>query len=311
MFRAVRLAVVLVLGLTMLAPGVEAAEPAFPDVAQRTPAEVVAYLRTNPEAVFDFSPSDVLETMDTAVLDRVVDRSVVYGVIARSALDALGELYPTGWILVAVEAGHNPGWDPGSEGTEAWHNRAVVASMERLAPPRVIVRPIHNDEMSDDLGLPKQLVKRTVSSVLIRQGRASMLAAEAAAWNAPRPDPEEQVHVHELSVHFNAGAGGALVLHQGDQVHPERRALSVAFARRYLELVVPRLNATGVLPVRLRRWATTGLHDDVMMYRPSYFSAEETRGVTLRYGALQGRGYMPRYVELVLAYAPEQIPSRF
>jgi hypothetical protein len=94
-----------------------------------------------------------------------------------------------------------------------------------------------------------------------------------------------------------------MVLHQGETVHPDRRALSLAFARRYLELVVPALNATGALPVRLRRWATTGLHDDVMMYRPSYYTAEDTRGITLRYGALQGRGYMPRYVQLVLAHA--------
>jgi hypothetical protein len=131
-----------------------------------------------------------------------------------------------------------------------------------------------------------------------------MLAAEAAAWNELHPDPGEQAHVHELSVHFNAGAGGALVLHQGDQVNPERQALSVQFARRYLEVVVARLNATGALPVRLRRWAITGLHDDVMMYRPAYFTNEETRGLTLRYGALQGHGYMPRYIRLVLANAP-------
>jgi hypothetical protein len=294
----------LVLALTALAPGAEAAEPSFSDVAQRTSAEVVAYLQNDPEAVFDFSPSDILETMDTVVLDRVADPAIVYDAIARSALDTLDELYPTGWIVVPVEAGHDPGWDPGSEGTEARHNRAVVASLQRLAPARVVVRPIHNDELADDLGLPSWLVKRTVSSILIRQARASMLAAEAAAWNALHADPAEQAHVHELSVHFNAGAGGALVLHQGETVDPERQALSLAFARRYLELVVPRLNATGALPVRLRRWAVTGLHDDVMMYRPSYYTAEDTRGITLRYGALQGRGYMPRYVRLVLAHAP-------
>jgi hypothetical protein len=41
----------------------------------------------------------------------------------------------------------------------------------------------------------------------------------------------------------------------------------------------------------------------VMMYRPAYFTDEETRGITLRYGVLQGRGYMPRYVEIVRAFA--------
>jgi len=296
-----RLAVALLLALTVLAPGVEAAEPVFSDVSQRTSAEVVAYLQGEPEAVFDFSPSDILETMDTAVLDRVADPTVVYDTIARSALDTLDELYPTGWIVLPIEAGHDPGWDPGSEGTEALHNRAVVASMQRLAPPRVVVRPIYNDELSDDLGLPKRLVRRTVSSILIRQARASMLAGEAAAWNGLHPDPAEQAHVHELSIHFNAGAGGALVLYQGETVDPERQALSLAFARRYLEMVVPRLNATGALSVRLRRWATTGLHDDVMMYRPAYFRDDEIRGITLRYGALQGRGFMPRYVATVLA----------
>ena len=281
----------------------ELAPPPISHPSNRTAPETVAYLRAHPDAPFDVSPSNLLETLDTAVLDRAADPDLVHTTIARSALDALLDLYPTGWILVPVEAGHDPRWDPGSEGTEAAHNRAVVAHVQRLAPRRVLVRPIHNDELPDDLGLPAHLTKRTVSSVLVRQARAAMLADEAAAWNADHPSPADRVHVHELSVHFNAGAGGAMVLHQGDTVHPERRALSEAYAERYLELVVPRLNATGVLPTRLRRWAGSGMHDDVMMYRPSYFTDEETRGITLRYGVLQGRGYMPRYAEIVRALA--------
>ena len=65
--------------------------------------------------------------------------------------------------------------------------------------------------------------------------------------------------------------------------------------------VVPALNETGLLPGRLRRWAGDGLHDDVMMYRPAYFRDDELQGVTLRYGMLQGRGYLPRYVAILLA----------
>ena len=280
------------------------APPPISHASHRTAAEAVAYVRSHPDALFDFSPSNILETLDTAVLDRSADPETIHVTVARTALDALEELYPIGWILVPVEAGHDPRWDPGAEGTEAEHNRAVVARMQQLASRRVLVRPIHNDRLPDDLGLPEHLTKRTVSSVLVRQARAAMLAAEAAAWNADHPDPADRVHVHELSVHFNAGAGGAMVLHQGETVHPERRALSEAYAEGYLALVVPRLNATGALPTRLRRWASSGKHDDVMMYRPAYFTAEETRGITLRYGVLQGRGYMPRYVEIVRAFAP-------
>jgi hypothetical protein len=282
----------------------EAAVPPISDAAQRTVAEVVAYVKADPTAVFDFSPSDILETLDTAVLDRSADPAIVHETIAQTALDTFEELYSDGWILVPVEAGHDPRWDPGSEGTEAAHNRAVVAQLQRLAPRRVLVRPIYNDELPDDVGLPDHLTKRVVSSVLLRQARASMLAREAAAWNAEHTQAHDLIHVHELSIHFNAGAGGAMVLHQGETVQPERQALSIAYADRYLELVIPRLNATGVLPTRLRRWAGTGMHDDVMMYRPAYFTAEETRGITLRYGALQGRGFMTRYIETIVAHVP-------
>jgi hypothetical protein len=40
------------------------------------------------------------------------------------------------------------------------------------------------------------------------------------------------------------------------------------------------------------------------MYRPGYFTVEDTRGITLRYGGLQGRGgYLSKYAPLVAAYA--------
>jgi hypothetical protein len=68
---------------------------------------------------------------------------------------------------------------------------------------------------------------------------------------------------------------------------------------------VPDLNATGLLPSLLTLWAGTGLHDDVMMYRPSYLNNNPiAANVTLRYGALQGGGYMPRFVQMVLTRSP-------
>lgn len=307
-------------------PADRAGQPGFSNVAQRTPAEVVAYLAgrlpaypgVGPAAALDFSPSNILETMDTVVLDAVSSQrgaaalQQVYDTMARAVLATLREQYGDRWVLVPLDAGHGGKrgffWDSGSEGTEARHTRAVVAAMARLAQTtenaRIILRPIYNDDVADDLGMPANLNKPIVNSIMMRQVRASMLASEAAAWNRAHAEAAAQVAVHEISVHFNAGSGGALVLHQGSTVRPEFAAASLDFARRYLRRVTADLNAGGLLPAPLRLWSGDGLHDDVMMYRPAYLSDADIRGITLRYGGLQGGGYLPRYVEGVLANTP-------
>ena len=305
-------------------PGASVERPSFSDVAQRTPVEVVAYLAgrlpdypgSSPAALFDFSASNILETMDTAILDWIERHrgtaalQRVYDLIARAILATLRDQYGDQWILVPLDAGHGGKkgfvWDGGSGGTEADHNRAVVAALSRLAQEpayeRIILRPIHNDALADDFGLPPSLNKPPINRTLMRQARASMLAAEAAAWNGAQRDPTSHVSVHEISIHFNAGAGGALVLHQGNSVRPEFARRSIEFGGRYLSRVTADLNASGLLPAPLRLWNGTGLHDDVMMYRPSYFRDDEIRGITLRYAALQGAGYLPRYIQTVLAH---------
>jgi hypothetical protein len=133
----------------------------------------------------------------------------------------------------------------------------------------------------------------------MRQARASMLARQAAGWNAAHPD--QLVTVHEISIHFNAGAGGALVLYQGDTVRPEFVQTSLAFGQQYLHRVIPDLNRTGLLPAPLHPWGGNGLHDDVMMYRPTYVDGLGLpTNFVLRYGVLQGRGYLPRYMQKAL-----------
>jgi hypothetical protein len=297
--------------------------PEFSDVSERTPAEVVAYLTgglpeypgSGPDSVLDFSPSDILETMDTVVLEQVrrargeAALEEVHAIIARAVLTTLREGYSEPWLLVPLDAGHGGKrgfyWDPGSEGTEAYHTRGVVAAMiaavEAPEYAGIILRPIYNDAIADDFGLPRSLDKPVMNPLLMRQARASMLATEAAAWNAAHPDAADRVAVHELSIHFNAGSGGALVLHQGETVRPEFSARSVDYAERYLARVIADLNESGLLPAPLRRWAATGLHDDILMYRPDYLSDAEIRGLVLRYNGLQGGGYLPRYIVTVLS----------
>jgi hypothetical protein len=295
--------------------------PRFSDVSQRTPADVLLYLQgklpdypgSGPSSSLNFSPSDILETMDTIVLDHVQQNrgdpalQQIYNVIARTILTTLQDVYPNQWILVALDAGHGGKvgyyWDPGSEGTEATHTRAVVAVLKSLVQTpdygKIILRPIYNDSIADDFGLPANYNRKTVNQILMRQSRASMLALEASAWN--RAHADAPVALHEISVHFNAGAGGALVLHEGDSVRPEFAARSVDYGQRYLQRVVASLNATGVLPTLLRLWGGNGLHDDAMMYHPDYISPPTFTGnITLRYGVLQGSGYLPRYIHLLL-----------
>lgn len=295
------------------------------DVSLRTPSEVIGYLRGNLAGyqgsgaglLLDFSPSDILETMDTAVVDTVQQQrgtagvQQLYEIIARATLDSLREQYPDRTIVVPLEAGHggNKGYyyDPGSEGTEARHTRGVAAAMARLAQldpaGSVVVRPVHNDDIGEGFGLAPALDKPIMSRMLLRQARASMLAQEVASWNRARADAKDQAAVHEISIHFNAGARSAMVLHQGNTVRPELARLSIDFARRYLRRVVSDLNASQLLPGPLLLWSGTGLHDDVMMYRPAYLSDAEIAGITLRYSALQGGGYLTRYVDVVLENA--------
>lgn len=299
-------------------------KPTFSDVSERTPADVLLYLQGrlpgypngSPAASINFSPSDILETMDTAELDEIKQREgsaalqQVYDVIARDILATLGDLYPEQWTLLALDAGHGGDkafyWDPGSDGTEAIHTRAVAASIlkqvEQPAFARVIVRPIFNDAIPDDFGPNAPINRPSINMTLIRQVRASMLASEATTWNEVHPAPTDQVMVHEISVHFNVGANGALVLHQGNTVRPEFEARSLAFAKRYLARVTTDLNATGRLPTHLGLWNGTGLHDDVMMYRPSTMPSTANPNIVLRYGALQGNGYAPRYIARLLGH---------
>jgi hypothetical protein len=290
-------------------------------VSQRTPADVLLFLKgkladypgTAPANTLNFSPADILETMDTVVLDTVQQQEGsaalqrVREAIARAILVTLTTIYPNQRVLVALDAGHGGDktyfWDPGSNGTEALHTRAVVSAMESIAQApefqRIILRRIFNDSIADDFGQPTPESRKTVNSILMRQIRASMLAVEAATWNRARP--ELPVAVHEISVHFNAGAGGALVLHQGDTVRPEFVARSVDYAKQYLHTVLPNLNNLGLLPSPLRLWGGNGLHDDVMMYRPDYLPLSTfPANVTLRYGNLQGNGYLPHFVNLLL-----------
>jgi len=296
--------------------------PQFSDVAQRTPADALLYLRGrlpgypegSPQTAINFSPSDILETMDTIVLDQVKQREgsaalqKVYDTIAQAILVTLRDQYRTHWVVLALDAGHGGNkafyWDPGSEGTEAWHTRGVAASVLKQAHEsdfsRIIVRPIFNDAIPDDFGPTVPINRPSLNTILVRQVRASMLALEVAAWNKAHPDPANQVMLHEISVHFNVGAGGALVLHQGDTVRPEFVARSIEFAKRYLQQVTTDLNATGLLPSPLKLWGSNGLHDDVMMYRPTNLSGVTTSITAFRYGMLQGNGYSSRYIAQLL-----------
>src|SRR5439155_507881 len=220
-----------------------AGRPSFSGVSAATPADVVAFLAgrdprypgADPATAINFSPSDILETMDTIVLDQVRQArgnaalQKLYEVIAADVLTTARDAFGDHWVLLPLDAGHGGKkgyfWDAGSEGTEAEHTRAVVAAMFRQVEQplnrRILLRRVYNDDIADDFGLGGNQNRATVSSVLMRQARSAMLAFEARVWNAVNPDPASQVFVQEISVHFNAGAGGALVLHQGDTVRPE------------------------------------------------------------------------------------------
>jgi hypothetical protein len=301
------------------------ARPVFSDVTSRTPTDGVAYLRgklpeypgSSPDWVMRFSSSDILETMDTTVLDQIKDQKgqaaldQVYAIIARSVLDTIKEVYGDSWVVVPLDAGHGGYrpifWDTGSNGTEATHTRAVVATMEKLAASpeysRIILKRVFNDSVPESFGLSSAMDEPSVDASLIRQIRASMLAHEAQVWNENH-GPDDQVIVQEISIHFNAGSDGSLVLHQGTTVSPTFQQQSIDFGKAYLHRAVPALNASGILPAPLKLFGADGLHDDLMMYNPDLGGphASEDQGLTLRYGMLQTNDYTPYYISKVLKY---------
>lgn len=262
--------------------------PAFADVARVDADGALLFLAgrdprypgANLDSLMGFSPAVILETMDTDVLDTVYARRgwdavvALYRMIAAHTLDSLLAVYGSAPVVLALDAGHGGKrgvyYDPGSNGTEADHARRVVGFLEDLAaePPytAVTVRRIFNDDLGDDFGLPPPNDRKGAAALTIRNARASMLAYEAARWNESHPDAPVAVHV--VSVHCNAGSGGTLVLHQGDDVPAPFRDLSVAQARAYVDRVRPALNGTGLLPYTLRLALRTGLSDDRLLYEP-------------------------------------------
>ena len=262
--------------------------PAFSEVAQVGPDEVLLFLAgrhprypgASLDSIMGFSPADILETTDTDVLDTVhavhgrAALETLYPLIAVHILEALLAVYGDAPLLLALDAGHGGKrgvhYDPGSNGTEAQHARRVVAAVEeRATEPRyasITIRRIFNDAIGDDFGMPPPEDRKGAAALTIRNARAAMLALEVAAWNGDHP--EAPVALHVLSVHFNAGSGGILVLHQGRAVPAEFRRRSIAYARAYVAGARPALNGTGLLPYHLRLALGTGLSDDTLLYEP-------------------------------------------
>jgi hypothetical protein len=263
-------------------------QPSFSDVAQAGPDQVGLFfggvLASYPGVTIDnylgYSPADILESMDTAWLDDVGqdhgDPGVqqIYGVVAQQLLDSLLAVYGSQPVVLALDAGHggNPSvfYDPGSDGTEAQHTRNVVELVEQLARDSryasLTLRRIFNDAIPDDFGLPPPEDNKTRAQLVLRNGRASMLAYEVRAWN--QLHAAAPVALHVLSVHFNANSGGTLVLHQGDDVPEDYQRRSLSFAQDYVPRARAALNATGLLRANLDLVDGTGLHDDSLMYPP-------------------------------------------
>jgi len=203
-------------------------------------------------------------------------------------------------LILALDAGHGgkPGVyvDPGSNGTEAWHTRRTVEAIEAAAAdPRfasITIRRIFNDGIGDDFGLPPPEDRKGAAALTLRLVRAAMLAREVEAWNAAHPDAP--VALHMLSVHYNAGSGGILVLHQGGSVPAEFQQRSVAYARAYVNATRPALNRTGLLPYQLALALGTGLSDDRVLYEPNFrlnrvnpYTGVDRTGFPRRYAMLQ------------------------
>jgi len=226
--------------------------------------------------------------------------ATLHHVIAVQALEALLAVYGEAPVVLALDTGHGGKrgvhYDPGANGTEAEHARAVVTAIEAQATaPRydgITIRRIFNDAIGDDFGMPPPEDRKGAAALTLRNVRAAMLAREAAAWNDAHP--EATVAVHVVSVHFNAGSGGILVLHQGSAVPATFRQRSVAYARAYLAGARPALNGTGLLPYQLRPALGTGLSDDTLLYEPPFranrvnpYTGVDRTGLPRRYAMLQ------------------------
>jgi hypothetical protein len=305
-------------------------EPAFSQVADATPQEVLRFLSgrdprypgASPDDLIGFSPADILETMDTTVLDAVqaaqgdAALNQIYDLIAQHLLASLLALYPDRAILLALDAGHGgkPGvyYDPGSNGTEAMHTRRTVTAVEqRAAAPgyeQVTIRRVFNDAIGDDFGLPPPEDSKERAALTLRNARASMLAREVGAWNDAHP--EAPVALHVISVHFDAGSGGILVLHQGDDVPPPFQRRSLACAMEYLARARPAFNDSGLLPRPLALVFGSGLSDDHLLYatpvrsthRFNPFTGADRTKFPARYAMLQGGLLEQDYAEGALRY---------
>ena len=266
----------------------EAETPVFSDVAWVEPWDALLFLagrhRRYPgvhlDSMMGYSAADILETMDTVVLDAVhANRGgaalvAVYRLIAVEVLEALLAVYGGAPVVLALDAGHGGKrgvhYDPGSNGTEAEHNRQTVNAIEeRAADPRyasITIRRVFNDGIGDDFGLPPPEDRKGAAALTMRLVRGAMLAYEADAWN--HAHPEAPVAVHLLSVHYNAGSGGILVLHQGSSVAREFQQRSIAYGRAYVASARAVLNRSGLLPYQLSYALGTGLSDDRLLYEP-------------------------------------------
>lgn len=294
-----------------------ATAPSFSDVARIEPVEALRFLSgrhpsfpgANLDSSMGFSPADILETCDTDVLDtvrvtggnRALDE--IYRLIATRILEAMLAVYGDAPVVLALDAGHggNPRvyYDPGSNGTEEWHTRAVVEQIEALATrPRyasLTLRRIFNDAIGDEFGMPPPEDRTSAASLSMRNIRGAILAYEAAAWNAAHPNNPWQVHV--ISVHFNAGSYGSLVLHQSEDVPAPFVERSIAFAEAYVDPVRRALNDTGLLPYRLGLALGNGLSDDRVLYDPPS-SGNLSRNPVNPYTGTLRTGFPRRYAML-------------
>ena len=310
-------------------PG-EAGTPSFSDVARVEPWDALlflagrhpAYPGASIESMVGFSPADILETMDTVVLDTVhANRGsaalvAIYRMIAVEALEALLAVYGSAPVVLALDAGHGGKrgvyYDAGSNGTEAIHTREVVDAIGGLAAdPRyagITIRRVFNDAIGDDFGLPPPEDRKGAAALTMRLARGAMLTHEANVWNAAHPNAP--VAVHMLSVHFNAGSGGILVLHQGGAVPAAFRSTSVAYARSFVGSARPVLNRSGLLPYQLALALGTGLSDDHLLYEPNFRLASRVNPYTgvdrtsfpRRYAMLQASLLQHDYAHGALIY---------
>jgi hypothetical protein len=285
----------------------------LPEVTEVDVEEAIAFLAgahpdypdASLDSIIDFSAANIVETMDTGVLDEVHARRgpkqlfLLYGVMGFELLEALLDAYGARPVVLALDAGHGGKrgiyYDPGANGTEAVHARGVVAAIEDLATDRrydsVVIRRIFNDDVGDDFGMPSGYDCDGSGQRLLRNVRASMLRYETERLSGAHAANEVALHV--LSVHFNDGANGVLALHQGESVRDSYRERSMDFATAYVERVQSALNAAGLLPRALDRALGTGLSDDRMLYDPPLcyrinpYTGVDQRTLPARYALLQ------------------------